>query len=118
MGHYRVWAVTGENENIMELLEPYDEENGIPGEWPGLSFDYYEIERTEQPGILADMLHRGEGDLPFAMVSASGQITADQDREEGTSHGMPPLLAGGYQRMIQELAGSETGRVFVLDWHA
>ena len=119
MGHYNVWAVAPSVFELMNQLEPYDEENNIPGRWPGLSFDFYEIKGNASPGELAETLHQGVPDsLPDALVCPAGQIPLREPDQNRDDCGMPPLISGGRLRMMEELARSEESQVFILDWHA
>lgn len=117
MGHYLAWAITGPEEGLHTLMDPYDEENNIPGPWPGLSFDYFEVEGHASPGELADRIHRNQDDAPDVLICQAGQIRLASQQETNEEYGMPPLIPGGAMRMMQELAASETSVVYILDWH-
>lgn len=118
MGRFTIWAITAQNQSVEELLEPYDEENDIPGTWPGLSFDYFEIEETISPGTAASNIQTNRGDMPWALICNTGQIPWAEPEATGASHGMPPILPGGPGQMLQEIVASETGQVHIIDWHA
>ena len=118
MGHYTVWVLTGPGEGLHTMLEPYNEENDVPGSWPGISFDYFEIERETSPGELAEILHTGRGDTPHTMICPEGQIPWDDAGETGSGYGMPPLIPGSRDRMMAALTNGEEGRAYILDWHA
>ena len=118
MGTYRVWIATGEDNRTtdeqtawnkaLELIEPYDENNGIPGEWPGLSYDYYHDEIDVRcAGVLLEEAE--ERDLPHTLVKNGDgpeQIRLDEDGSESERERLRAILKDPGQL------------VAVMDWHS
>ena len=116
MGTYRVWIATGEDNRqtddrtawskALELIEPYDESNDIPGDWPGLSYDYYHDEiDVKSAGLLLEETESAQ--MPHLLVREG----PEQHRLEGE----------GTERERLELAGllADPGElVAVMDWHS
>lgn len=84
MGTYRVWVATGADSRSTptdeakataeQIIEPYDEGNDIPADWPGLSFDYYQDEMTvHSAGLLLE--DTDDSDLPYAVIRSGEQHT-------------------------------------------
>ena len=120
MGHYTIWAVADEPspESLMEMLEPYDEENDIPGDWPGMSFDYCEVREAATAGELAKRLREGEKEIPDTLVSPKGQMRLDCEKVEETDHDMPAVVKGDLEELILELDEYAEKTAYVMDWHA
>lgn len=127
MGHYTVWILPGlpPSETALqqaeEMIQPYSEmDNDIPGQWPGLSFDYYEIEQT---GLTAaQALQRfNKGETPAAIITPEGQINfLDQSayqpelREEYINL---ISLPEAHAAALETLSAQPEAAAVIMNWH-
>ena len=124
MGTYNVWATTGEPDPsaatgaAQEIIALYDEtENDIPGEWPGLSFDYCEVVGSRTVAEAVGELRAGNA--PSALVTPCGtQIRpeppgwANADEEyAGVS------VTYGADNMERELLADPAQSIVEMEWH-
>ena len=127
MGHYTVWALTGHppgqaaRYQAEEMADTYSEtENDIPGQWPGLSFDYYSIEETGLTAAQA-LKRLRRGDTPAAIITPQGQINfmnqsaydPQQRREYAPLQSQPQAWAEAEKALLE----APRNAIIVMDWH-
>ena len=119
MGTYSVWVLTEQKspeEEILSTIEPYCEENNIPGPWPGMSFDHCEYQKTENAGRMAQVIdEQGPSAAPTALIYPEGQMRNAQEALD--SFGMPPLRRGGHLEMMAELEKRHNWCCHIMSWH-
>ena len=127
MGHYTVWALTGHPPGAAaryqaeEIADTYSEtENDIPGQWPGLSFDYYDIKETGLTAAQAlERLRNGE--IPAAIITPEVQINfLDQsayDPEQRANYAPLQSLPEARAAAEKVLFAAQPKAIIVMDWH-
>ena len=122
MGTYTVWIATGETEpgpaliQAMIMSETYDEtENDrIPENWPGLSFDYAEpVLTSPATGSLHELK---AGRPPGAMITEYGQIRAERP-EWATDDRNFIALSYGVENIAAYLRQYPNQLIVVAKWH-
>ena len=117
MGHYCVWIMTGLDNRAHSvaqaqmaaetLIQPYDEENDIPGEWPGLGFDYYSPDiPVHAAGFLLE--EAAPDSLPHVGVTAADGLQERLDPEDET----------GVIERLRQIIRDPGELVAVINWHA
>lgn len=115
MGTYRVWVATGADSRTStngeakvtagQIIEPYDEGKDIPGDWPGLSFDYYHDEMTvHSAGLLLE--DTDDSELPYAVIRSGEQHTLNGECPETD------------RETIHRILPDPSELVVVMDWHS
>ena len=66
--------------------------------------------------MLREITSDSPGELPCALVSPRGQFLLNGP-EKAEHAGMPELIPGGYQAMLDELRKHQDRRVTTMDWH-
>ena len=109
MGFYTVW-VLGPSPFI--AVEEYDECNDIPASFPGLSFDF--IGEVEEQGPAHYFAAFSDEDLPYAIVTADGQIV----RETHPGSEPDPKVSVGRDKMREYLESHPNEAITPMRWHA
>ena len=120
MGSYKVWALTSEAkyEDVIMAINPYDEENDIPGSWPGMSYDYCEVlDYRSAREVYKELRQQGIEAAPLVLVTPRGQIHLEEKSEGDISYDLPRLVPGGYEEMLNELAEHQGWNISSLHWH-
>ena len=109
MGTYRVWVAGADQFGI---IEPYDEDNDVPGAFPGLTHDY--ICNIEEPGPASLFASASDEELPFAIVHGAGQIV----RESHPGSTPDPSVKVGVGKMRTFLDSNPDEIITPMTWHS